>query len=265
MNKLMIAVLLTFICLCTPAWAVKVHSLYEVEMSVPSQASDSRSEAIRDGFHEVLIKLTGNQNIDKNKVIKSSLNKADYYVQEYSYSSPTVSSATYTLRIKYNEQDVKRLLRKAGASVWGEARPLILVWLVTINDRHEVDILGVETEHAMLEKFKREGQRFGLPLIFPVMDVADMEKVTSENVTAVALPELKEASRRYEPDALLIGTLENDGDVYNGRWSLVWGEKSWEWNIEGESREKVIATVLDNISQVLSQRHDAKSAELSQK
>lgn len=259
-------ILLTMISAWIPAWAVKVKTLYEVEISVPSQAADARSEAIREGFHEVLVKLTGNQNIDKNKTIKSSLNKADYFVQEYSYSSPTVTSATYNLRIKYNEQDVKRLLRKAGATSWGETRPLILVWLATVNDRHEIDILGVETEHAMLERFKREGQRFGLPLIFPVMDVADMEKITSDNITTVALPELKEASKRYEPDALLIGTIEYDGDIYTGRWNLVWGEKSWDWSIEGDTREKLFASVLDNVSQVLSQRSDAKPApELSQK
>lgn len=265
MNKLTMAVLLAFVFAWSSAWAVKVKTLYEVEVSVPSQASDARAEAIRDGFHEVLVKLTGNQNIDKNKIIKSSLNKADYFVQEYSYSAPTVSSATYNLRIKYNEQDVKRLLRKAGASTWGETRPLILVWMATVNDRHEIDILGVESQHAMLEKFKREGQRFGLPLIFPVMDVTDMEKVTSDNITSVALPELKEASKRYEPDALLIGTIEYDGEIYTGKWNLVWGDKSWDWSIEGDAREKLFANVLDNVSQVLSQRKDAKpAAELSQ-
>lgn len=265
MNKMMIGILLTFIFAWTPAWAVKVKTLYEVEVSVPSQSADARSEAIREGFQEVLVKLTGNQNIDKNKIIRSSLNKADYFVQEYSYSSPTVTSATYNLRIKYNEQDVRRLLRKAGAASWGETRPLILVWLATVNDRHEVDILGVETEHAMLERFKREGQRFGLPLIFPVMDVADMEKITSDNITAVALPELKEASKRYEPDALLIGTIEYDGEIYTGRWNLVWGEKAWDWSLEGDTREKLFTSILDNVSQVLSQRKDAKPApELSQ-
>src|SRR3990167_11197041 len=266
MNKLMIAGCLACILTWSPVWAVKVKALYEVEMSVASQAADARAEAIREGFQEVLIKLTGDQDVAKNKLIKSSLDKADYFVQEYSYSSPTVSSATYNLRVKYNEQDVKRLLRKAGATSWGETRPLILVWLATVNDRHEVDILGVETEHAMLEKFKRDGQRFGLPLIFPVMDVADMEKVTSDNITTIALPELKEASKRYEPDALLIGTIEYDGDIYTGRWNLVWGEKAWDWSIEGDTREKLFASVLDNVSQVLSQRSDAKPApELSQK
>lgn len=265
MNKLMVAGCLAFIFTWTPSWAVKVKTLYEVEMSVASQAADARAEAIREGFQDVLIKLTGDQDIAKNKLIKSSLDKADYYVQEYSYSSPTVSSATYNLRVKYNEPDVNRLLRKAGAKHWGETRPLVLVWLATINDRHEVDILGVETANDVLEKFKKQGQRYGLPLIFPVMDVADMEKVTSDNITSLAMSELRDASRRYGPDVLLIGTIEHDDGIYHGKWNLVWKDKSWDWSVTGDTPEKVIAEVLDNVSQILSRRRSApNNAELSQ-
>ena len=242
-----------------------MKALYEVEMSVASQAADARAEAIREGFQEVLIKLTGDQDVAKNKLIKSSLDKADYFVQEYSYSSPTVSSATYNLRVKYNEPDVKRLLRKAGAKHWGEKRPLVLVWLATINDRHEVDILGVETANDVLENFKRQGQRYGLPLIFPVMDVTDMEKITSDNITSLAMPELRDASKRYGPDVLLVGTIEQDDGGYRGKWNLIWNDKSWDWVVSGDTQEKLIAEVLDNVSQILSRRRNVQNnAELSQ-
>lgn len=267
MRKLTILAWLLIMFTCIPSWAVKVKSLFEVQMSVASQASDARAEAIREGFQEVLIRLTGNQDISKNKVLKSSLNRADYFVQEYSYSSPSVNASTYTLNIKYNQQDIARLLRKAGATSWGDTRPLVLVWFASVNDKHEADILGTDTTKDSLAKFKRIGQRFGVPLIFPVMDVEDMDKVSPSNITSLALPILQMASRRYQPDVLLIGTIERDADAgYQGRWSLVWKDKSWEWNINGVSQEKVFADVLNNVIQVLSQRGQARTgAELSQK
>lgn len=238
----------------TPVWAVKVTTLYQVEMPVASQSSEARAEAIYDGFQDVLIRLTGDQSIIKNKLIKANLDKADYFVQEYSYSAPDVSSATYTLKIKFNEQDVKRLLLKTGIKQWTAIRPLVLVWLATVNaTSHEADIMGVETTNGVLEKFKRQGQRYGLPLIFPVMDMADMEKVSSENITDVALPELKNASKRYEPDALLIGTIEHEDNAYTARWSLVMNDKTWDWTTTGATQEEVIAGVLDHVSQTLSQ------------
>ncbi len=143
-------------------------------------------------------------------------------------------------------------LRKMGVKQWGSTRPLVLVWLATINKENKVDILAVETSNEMLERFKRQGQRYGLPLIFPVMDVADLDKVSAENITSVSLPELKEASKRYQPDVLLIGTVEYENDAYQARWSLVMKEKSWDWTTTGASQDQVIAEALDHVSQTLS-------------
>jgi hypothetical protein len=251
MNKLIVAAWLALLFIWTPVWAVKVSTLYDVQVAVASQASDARADAIRDGLQQVLTRLTGDQSIATNKQIKASLDRADYFVLEYSYSSPDVSSATYTLNIKYNQQDVQRLLHKMGMKQWGSTRPLVLVWLATINTQHEVDILGVETANAMLEKFKNQGQRYGLPLIFPVMDVTDMDKVSSDNITSVSLPELKEASKRYQPDALLIGTIERNNDGYQARWNLVMKDKSWDWTTSGSSQDQVIAEALDHVSKSL--------------
>lgn len=260
MSKHLFTVLVSLLLLSVDAMAVKVGNLYEVQVSVASQAADARAEAIREGFRDVLIKLTGSQNIVNNKLIKASIERADYYVLEFSYSAPSVNAATYFLNIKYNEPDIKRLLSKVGAQAWSARRPLILVWLATVNDRHEVDILGTDSRNDLLEKFKRQGQRFGLPLIFPVMDVTDMEKIQSDYITSVAIPELKVASKRYEPDALLVGTIEHNDDVYQARWDLVWNDKVWNWSTSGETQEKVIADELNNISQALSGRREAKQS-----
>ena len=236
----------------SPAWAVKVTTLYEVEVPVASQASNARAAAIREGLEEVLVRLTGDHRIVEEKAIINGLNKADYYVQEYAYSTPDVHAATYMLNIKFNQRDVSRLLRKAGMKQWGSIRPLVLVWLATISDQHQVDILGVDMGSSMLERFRRQGKRFGLPLIFPMMDMADMNKVSAESITSVVLPELKSASDRYEPDALLIGTIEYDDDAYQGRWSLVISDKTWDWTTSGATQEEAVSAVLEHVSQLLS-------------
>lgn len=255
MNKSILAVVLAALLVCTSAWAVRVATLYEAELTVPSQTADVRADAVRDAFLKVLIKVTGNQDIEKNRRIRDSINRADYYVQEYSYSSPSVSSSTYTLHVQFNETDVKRLLRKAGVDYWGEMRPLILVWLATINDKKEIDILGVETPGNLLHVFKKQGERFGLPLIFPVMDVTDMNMISSENIVSVSLPVLKTAATRYAPGALLIGTIEQGKQGYDAHWNLILGDKIWDWSISAPTQQMVISDVLDDVSQTLSRRY----------
>lgn len=239
-----------------PVGAVKVTTLYEVKIPVASQAADARTDAIREGFRDVLMRLTGDLNIDKNKFLRASIDKAEYYVQEYSYSAPEVSSSTYTLNIKYNEADVKRLLKKNGMKPLSSIRPLVLVWLATINSHHDTDIMGGDAGGPQLEKFTTMGQRIGLPLIFPVMDMTDMNNITAENVTTLSLPEIRAASKRYQPDALLIGTIESEDQGFSGKFSLVMNEKSWDWTATGETPDQIFSDALDHVNQNLVQgRH----------
>lgn len=243
-------------------WAVKVSSLYQAEIPVASQAADARADAIREAFHQILIKVSSNQDIDKNALIKSSLKKADYYVQEYSYSAPTVLSSTYLLIVKFDQEDVNRLLRKAGVSYWGETRPLLLVWLAVSNQDQQSEIVGGETPGEMLETMKQQGKRYGLPLIFPVMDMTDMSHVTPADVSSMAIPVLKEAGKRYTPDALLVGEMQPAKDGYVSKWTLVLNNNQWNWEIPGATPEIMMADILHEVSQTLSKRYSEKTVKV---
>src|SRR5690348_4768795 len=89
--------------------AVNVASLYRITVPVASQLPDQRDFAESDGFHQVLIRLTSDPEIAKNPVIKSNLNRAEYYVRDYSYSPPSPSSSQYMMQIRYEQEDVMRL------------------------------------------------------------------------------------------------------------------------------------------------------------
>lgn len=260
MNKRIIAAWLAGMLAWTPVGAVKVTTLYEVSVPVASQAADARAEAIHNAFQDVLIRVTGDQSIIKNKTIKASLDRADYFVQEFSYSAPEVSDATYTLNVKFSEQDVKRLLRKVGAKQWTNIRPLVLVWLATVDHQNQANIIGMEGNNQVLQKFKQQGQRYGLPLIFPVMDVTDLSQVSPDNITALSLNEIKTASKRYDPDVLLVGTIQNEDGTYEARWSLIAKDKSWDWTTSGSSEDQVIGDALDHVSQMFSQKNPMRAS-----
>src|SRR5262245_51008662 len=144
MKKLWMVIIFAFLPITT-ALAVKVSNLYEVELPVISQSQDIKEEAMKTGLLQVLIKLTGDPLIEKNPLVKSSLQKADYYVQEFGYSSANASSSTYLIRIRYDNNSINRLLKKAGIVYWGEIRPLILVWLAFTNKENATEIIGNET------------------------------------------------------------------------------------------------------------------------
>ncbi len=257
MNRILAAAwTLTLMLVTSPVWAVKMTNLYEVKIPVASQAADARAEAMREGFRDVLMRLTGDPNIDKNKLLRESINKAEYYVSEFNYSAPDVNSSTIMLNIKFNQDDVKRLLKRNGMKQLSNIRPLVLVWLATVNEHHDKDILGGENGSNTLEKFMLQGQRVGLPLIFPVMDMTDMSNITPDNIATLSLPEIRNASKRYQPDAMLIGTIETDEQGFQGKFSLVMSDKSWDWSSTADSADKIFADALDHVQRDLVQgRH----------
>ncbi len=262
MKKLLLCSIILFILSLSNAFAVKVSSLYQAEVPVASQTEDLKQQAVEDGFQQVLIKLTGNPQIASNPVIRSSLQRADYYVQEYSYMAPTPDASEYMLQVRYDADDVNRLLKHAGASFWGESRPLLLVWLTVRNDANDVEIVASEAPGGEYAAMKQQSRKFGIPLIFPMMDMDDINKVSVDDVSHMNVSLLSEAAKRYSPDAILIGNIQTSkaGAGVQGKWRLVLGDTNWDWSTADKSMPDDMATIMNFVSQTLAKNYIVKSA-----
>jgi hypothetical protein len=250
MRKCLFIFLLGLMPLST-VYAVKMSSLYQAELPVTSQSYEDRQQAVTDGFLQVLIKLSGNPDIAKNPAIKPNLTRADYYVQDFSYSAPTTDSSQYIIRVRYNIDDVNRLLKKTSVAYWGENRPLVIVWLAVATSPEAPAIVDSESSGDLLDKMKMESKKLGLPLIFPVMDVADMDQVTVDDVNLAKLPVIKAASKRYEPGAYLIGNVQQVHGEFQSQWQLILNDKKWTWSLNDKKMNNIVITVLDSVNQTL--------------
>ncbi len=243
---------LLLLCLFTSAQAaVNVASLYRITVPVASQLPDQRDFAESDGFHQILIRLTSDPEIAKNPVIKSNLNRAEYYVRDYSYSPPSPSSSRYMMQIRYEQEDVVRLLKKASVPFWAESRPLTLAWLAVTDASNQTEIIGNDSTNDIYELVKMQSRRLGIALIFPVMDMNDISQVDTQNVMDVALPELRQASKRYHPDVLLIAQIHQGVDQVTGKWSLVMNSNQLDWQVSGKSMEEMVASAMEQISETM--------------
>lgn len=239
--------------------AIKVSDLYQVELPVSAQTVDARSEAAKEGFVQVLRKITGDLQIDQNPLVKPSIQRADYFIQEFSYLPQTTDSSQYEIKITYNAFDVQRMLRKIQVPYWGENRPLILVWLAVIKDKN-VNIIGNEEPGDILHTLKSKSKKIGLPLIFPMMDVADVNKISSDQILEMEIRPLKEAGKRYAPDGLLIGKIEATDEGYVSRFELVLGSYAWDFEFTDQNTDHLIEMLLQNVSQVLSKHYVVRTA-----
>ncbi|MBV9576054.1 MAG: DUF2066 domain-containing protein [Gammaproteobacteria bacterium] len=259
MKKLFLVIWSSFF-FAMPVFAVTVSSLYQADIPVVSQADDLREQAVKDGFLQVLIKVSGNPEIEKNPVIKYSLQKAAYYVQEYTYSLPTTTSSEYVLQVRYEPNDVIRLLKKAKITYWKESRPLILVWLAATTKDRETEIINNDATDDIFKIMKGQGKKYGLPLIFPLMDMKDMDLVSVDDVSHMTIPILKEATKRYAPDAILIGKLQENEATTESEWELVLHDKTWNFTIADQSTQNVIANLINQVRKTLESGHPKKVA-----
>lgn len=243
------------------AFAVKLGGLYTAQVPVAAQTPDLRAEAMRTGLLSVLVKVSGNPNIGDLPAIKTSLKRAEYYVQEYSYSAATVDTSTYTLNIQFDEDDINRLLKSAGAVYWGDTRPSVMVWLAVTDADNQTDIIGNETPGAILESMKAEGKQFGLPLIFPVMNADELSAVPPTDVISANLPALNAASKPYTADALLAGSIQPADKGFTSHWVLVLKDTQWRFTIPGDTLTAILQGAVQQVSQTLSAKYMDKTTQ----
>lgn len=260
MNRFLLSVGL-MLCLVLPAWAVKVSSLYQAWLPVNAQAEEIKPEEARLGLLQVLIKLTGNPDISLQPDIQPLLKAANQKVQEFSYISSNSPSQPFFLQIQYDTNSIHRVLKKAGLNYWGENRPLILTWLVIAAPGEMPKILDDEEKNTVQGQIKQMAKQRGLPLIFPVLDVTELSQVSINDILSPALTPLKQTSRRYSPDALLIGNMSMNGDGVESQWELALDNQQWNWRISDDTSEKVISTLMNNIMSTLAKHYSADAVD----
>src|SRR3989344_3950435 len=96
MKKLLsIAISFLMLLAANTAFAVKVESLYQGQVSVTSQSQEEQNRAIQAALLQVLTKVSGNNFIANNSEIKSHLNDAAKWVLQVGYSNPHLLSVNF--------------------------------------------------------------------------------------------------------------------------------------------------------------------------
>lgn len=251
MKKSLTVVFFLTCILLSHAFAAKVPSLYQVTVPVASQLSDQRELAEQEGFFEVLVRLTGDPEIDKNPVIKSGIRRAEYYVRDFHYSLPTTTSSSYEIQIDYEKKDIIKLLNKAAVPFWSEKRPVTLGWIVVSDDTVKSELINSNIATPIVGLIEQQSKRLGIDLILPLLDVNDMHLVDASTVTNMDLPVLRKASSRYMPDAMLLANIVKSGKQFNSEWHLIMDAKDWTWKLQGANPVALINTAMSQINQAL--------------
>ncbi len=228
--------------------ALKMNTLYEGIIPVKTQSSEERSIATQKALMEVLIKVSGNDQIIRNPKIRSRLMTANNLVQEYGYEYPKIPNAEnrYVLHLRFDKSGVNQWLRDASAPIWGQNRSPIFAWIVS----QKPDMIKIiqndfnPWQTILLENAARRG----IPLMLPEKNPLD---VLPTDIMNMSVDKLMQASKRY--NTVLIGYIQQNPDnTETSQWKLISGKESWDFSFSGNSEKEVLTKAIDQTVNTLS-------------
>jgi hypothetical protein len=222
------AVLLLVAWLPASLRAAEVKGLYQATVPVADQSADARRQAFGDALTRVLVKVTGQAQPARDDGLAQIIGQASRFVQQYRYQAPqapadagaptAADTPALMLWARFDPDALGNALRDAGEPVWGRERPVTLAW-IAVQSGAERDLVGTDADSPVIAAANDAANARGIPVVLPLMDLEDRGRISFTDVWAGFEDHIRQASARYDADALLVGRVSAGAD---GQWSAHW-------------------------------------------
>lgn len=205
---------------------------YRAAVAVQSQSTTERSRAAKEGFMEVMLRISGSEAALINELVMSHATRALQYVEQYRYQPITdeaLKEQGFALNavMKFSPAIIEKVLTEAQLPFWSN-RPTTLVWLA-VDDPVEGRILvNKQNASGVVASLEHAAYLRGLPLTYPLLDLDDRLAMPVDNIWEINEEAILAASERYNADVILVGRYSptSKGEI----WSI------WHYFHDGASR-----------------------------
>ncbi len=207
-------------------------SFYGAAIAVESQSSRERARAAKEGFMEVMLRISGTEEALLNEVVQSHATKALRYIEQYQYKPITDESLLeqglrLSAMMKFSPAIIEKVLAEAQLPFWSN-RPKTLVWLAVDDPVEGRMLVNNQNGGDIIASLEEAAGRRGLPLTYPLLDLDDRLAMPVDNVWEINEEAILAASERYDADVILVGRYSktSKGEL----WSI------WHYFHDGASR-----------------------------
>ncbi len=250
----------------TALMAAEPTSLYSAQVMVTSQDAKQRQQGIQTALAEVLVRVSGNSDVlSVPKVSHAMQAESDSLLESYSYDTTESDQGEQQLWLtaRFDKRGIVSLLRQAGQAVWVGERPTVLVWLAQA-DNQERRLIGAESDPEIQTMLNKDGQRRGLNVVLPLLDLQDMQHASVNDVWVPFPWVLTSASKRYDTETLLIGKVTQQNQQYNGQWLFMNEGEKMTWQSQASDEQSLLANAVDYVANVMAARYASLDANPSQ-
>ena len=237
-------------------FAVEVKNIYETEVIALSQAQPDRNAAIMKALTVVLTRVMAGDDILQDPTVQTALSNASNYVSQYQYSLVTTNSgvlnSSRVMRVLFDEASLMDLMKSSKLGVWSEIRPETLVWLV-VEEMGERQLFQAGRMPEIEKGLHNAAKHKSLPLLFPLMDLEDRQKISVNDVLSAYSDHLLAVSRRYDVPAVLAGRVVKKGNCWQGEWTLYFDQKINQWSKGCKPLPETLLNGIQGVYDILSQ------------
>lgn len=244
--------------------SAEVSDLYQFKVLVSDKSTYSRDQASKAALLGVLTKVSGSTVDSELPEIKDAFNNISQFMRKYQYQDAEYGEQYLIIRFDNNKVD--SLLNETGYPIWGNRRPLVLIWLA-FEDAFQRDLVTREGFPQIEQVLSDQSQKRALPIVLPLLDLEDRVNITVSDVWANFSEPVNLASKRYNPERIVTARLYKPHQQTS--WHLDWrfthdSELAIE-SIIGD-QQQVISQMIDDISSALAGRYGVnKSQENNQR
>ena len=232
MNVVLKVFLIYLLSAVQTAVSVEVPGLYEAEVISNSQSSKDRNAAIKKALEIVLGKVMAGEQITLDGAVQIALEDAAHYVTQYQYSlipsEADNNSSARLMRVIFDESALLELMQSSKLGIWSEVRDETLVWLV-VDDAGKRQFFSENEMPDLANALTKAARQKGLPLLFPLLDLEEQQRISVNDVLSAYSERLLEASKRYAVVSVLSGRIQKKGQCWDGEWAFYFNQQIKQW------------------------------------
>lgn len=230
----------------------RMSQLYTASVPVAQQNGSDLQPALRQALAKVLVRVTGQANVDQMPGAKDVLDQASNLVSQYGYQS---SDKGTELQATFSRQALNQAIRQNNLPLWGRERPRTLVLLVIYGNGGRK--LVHSGEAGQLANGLLQGARDrGLPLIFPKPGASGGNALSAADVTGGFRDRIQQAARYNGTRHVAFGEIEPESGGWQGFMTLLSnGRTRAQWQVSGNSQEDVLKSLANRIANTYAKRY----------
>lgn len=231
---------------CFSVSAVEVTDLYQDILKVDDKSRDTRLAASRKALLNVLVKVSGDESADQNRLAQQRTINISDYMLKFEYDEK--ANGQLNLVVKFEARKINELIKELNLPLWGVQRPLVAIWL-GIEDNWRRELVTQESYPQLEQLIYDKAGRRGLPVVVPLLDLQDRRLVGIPEVWGNFSEPVEEASRRYSAERSITARMYQEPD--SETWILDWrftNDDLFDSNrLEGD-KQQIVGQMIDSLA-----------------